>query len=283
MSRRFFQSVTVAFLAMAASLYCQRPVNAQDQAILSEIYGHGVHAYYAGNMNDATMHLSSAIDGGLRDPRAYYFRGIVAYAQGRPYEAEADWKAGADLEASAVVSSSIGQSLSRFQGSGRLKLEEIRQRARLEALANRAARSDARLNEIGVAPAASQPVAGQPAPRAAAPAAVAPAPVPPAAPAADNPFADDGPIMAAGDPAVQSDNALEGTLGDPFKDDTPIGGDVDAGAGMADGADPFAAGGADAAGAADPFGGAAGGADPFGGGGGDAMGADPFGGDPFGN
>lgn len=188
---------------------------AQGSSILAEVYGRGVHSFYAGRYDEAYNQLSAAIDGGSRDPRAYYFRGIVAQNQGRTYEAEADWMQGAQLEARSGTGSNIGRALSRFQGSARLKLEQIRQKARLEALTSGLKRSDARMQQLGVQPSAPT------SPMGAAPAAVTPAP---AAPAADNPFVDDGVGLSTGSAEVESANALEGLDVNPFEDEAPVGG-----------------------------------------------------------
>jgi hypothetical protein len=267
--------LSIAFAALAWCLISSGSASAQN-AILAEMYGRGVHAYYAGFHDEATQYLSMAIDNGIQDPRAHYFRGIVAYSEGRIQEAEADWQLGAEMEASGRTNHAVGRSLARFQGPGRLRLEEIRQQARLTALAQAMERSKQRYGELGV----QEPGAPAP-PVAEAPAAAPPAPAvtpPPIPPDTENPFADD---LAEGQPNVAADDALEGAMNDPFADEAspaapaapaagsdPFGGD-------AGGADPFGGGGND------PFGGSdAGGNDPFGGGGG----ADPFGGadDPFG-
>ena len=50
-------------------------LSAQD-AVLSQQYGSGVHSYFAGNYAKAYEQLTTAIDGGLKDPRALYFRGF---------------------------------------------------------------------------------------------------------------------------------------------------------------------------------------------------------------
>jgi hypothetical protein len=270
----------------------------QSPSVLAEVYGRGVHAFYAGDYISAYDLLSSAIDAGSRDPRAYYFRGIVSYVQGRTEEAEADWAQGAAMEASTGGAYGVGRALSRFQGSGRLKLEQIRQQARLDAMSQAAKRSDQRLRELGVTPQAgssapnsAEPPAGQAAPAAAA----TPAPAAPETPVPANPFEDDGNALAEGEPKVESDNALEGLDGNPFKDDAAAANAAGGEAMNADAggnADPFG-GNAEPAAGADPFGGAPagndGGADPFGGNGGNdpfggaPAGDDPFGGDPFGN
>lgn len=262
-------------MLFACQLLSPAKVSAQDN-VLAETYGRGVHAFYAGRYLEARQYLTSAIDHGLADPRAYYFRGILSYSQGATYDAEADWREGAKLEATGSTGVAIGRSLSRFQGSARLKLEEIRRDARLLAAAGAPSRSQVRRNEIK---AAQPPVAAAAASRPRIPASSNPISVPPAAPSADNPFADDK-GLANGQPAVDNDDALAGAMENPFKDDGgAIAGGADAAAPA--GGDPF--GGAADAGA-DPFGGGAdAGADPFGGG--DAGGTmdDPFGGaDPFG-
>ena len=263
-------------LALAAVVVTETSATAQT-AILGEVYGRGVHAFYAGQLQEANTYLSSAINAGIKDPRAYYFRGIVSSMRGSQYEAEADWRQGAELEAASGSNPAIGRSLSRFQGSARLKLEQIRQTARLQRLTTAATRSNVRRSELGMSAAPAM----QAAPAMMKPAAPAEVTIdpPPTPPAADNPFADDGTNMAAGEPMIEADDALEGSMDNPFADD--------GGAAMGDApaaGDPF--GGAADAPAADPFGGAGGdapAADPFGGGGGDAM-DDPFGGsDPFGN
>jgi len=264
--------------------------SAQNQtAILAETYGQGVHAYNSGRPSDALKFFSLAIDNGSRDSRVYYYRGIVNYVSGRPEEAETDWQAGAVIEALGGPNPSIGRSLARFQGNGRLKLEQIRQAARIKALAEANARSKQRYGEIRSTPENSAAV--RPAPR------VRPQPVvpPPKPPKATNPFAS-GELGQGETKKMGNDDVLADAMKEPF-DDKPkaaAGGAAPAGGGdpfggggaaPAGGGDPFGGGGAAPAGGADPFGGGgtepAGGADPFGGGGG---GADPFGGsDPFGN
>ncbi len=245
----------VSMFAIAASLLTISSASAQN-SVLSEFYGRGVHAFYSNDYTAATDYLSKAIDGGIKDPRAYYFRGLTSVASGREYEAELDYRTGAEMEAAGAFGSIIGQSLSRIQGSCRMEIENMRQLARLEYQASAAARSKARYQELEAAEEASmvKPAERKPAP--ATPPRVAPA-------AGDDPFDD----KAAGKPMVESKDVLEGTMTDPFADDaTPGAAPADA---PPAGNDPF---GAPAAPASDPFGEAAPAAD------------DPFGGaDPFGN
>ncbi len=281
MTKSTFAITALAALFTCLGLAAPCQLTAQDN-ILGEMYGRGVHAYYAGNYIDAESYLTTAIENGIDDPRAYYFRGILENAQGRTAEAETDWAEGAKMEASGTTNVDVGRSLSRFQGSARLKLEEIRRLARLQALTGAPTRSQIRMNEIKAAvPPAKSTVAAPPVPRSSRPVAAPPTP-----PAADNPFANDT-GLAAGQPQVEQDDALAGAMNNPFKDDAA------AAPAAAGGADVF--GGADAAAGADPFGAAApaAGGDPFGApapaAGGDPFGApagggamdDPFADDPF--
>ena len=250
--------------------------SAQSPVLLST-YGQGVHSYYANDYNEAYRHFSTAIDGGLEDPRAYYFRGIVNDALGNSYQADADWQAGADLEAAGKIVGDIGRALSRFQGSRRLELETIRSQAKLAFLQRSNARSEARYGELDSVQSdvLRRPPAASPAP-------VTPPPAPAAPPAGADPFATPSPDAAA----VDRSDALEGAMENPFADEPTAAPPANAPADAPAGDDPFAApaagddpfGGSDAG--ADPFGGMDGGdgaSDPFGGGGSDPFGDDPFG------
>ena len=235
------KSLLTAVAVAAFGLFAPNSASAQN-AILAEMYGRGVHAYYSGNNTDANQYLSMAINNGIEDPRAYYFRGMVAHASGRAYEAESDWQRGAELEASGMLNASIGRSLSRFQGSARIKLEQIRQKARLQALATAAARSQQRYGELGASPAptpSAAPAAPSVVPATPTPAASAP----PAPAAAENPF-DDGDM---GEANVVADDVLENAMDNPFADE-PAAGDTAPAAGDAS---PF---GDDAGADANPFG-----------------------------
>ncbi|MEM0924958.1 MAG: hypothetical protein AAGJ83_02880, partial [Planctomycetota bacterium] len=251
MTRRLL-CFTVSAFTLAAGVFCARTSDAQTQAILAEVYGRGVHAYNSGRYDEAETLLTTAIDGGTKDPRAYYFRGIVSMRLGLETEAESDWKQGAEIEAQSGDPVSIGRALARFQGSPRLKLEGIRQTARLKAMMTAQSRSNQRRSQLGLTPSNAASAAM---PKAAPPVAT-PAP---AAPAATDPFADDA-GMAQGQPRVESDNALKGLDDNPFKDD-PVAGAAAAAPAASDapaGNDPFAN-----PGAKDPFAQPAGGNDPF--------------------
>jgi hypothetical protein len=237
-------------------------VSGQD-AVLEEFYGRGVHRFFANDYVQAYEQLNLAIENGSKDPRAFYFRGLAALASGRIEEAEADWRAGAAIEARGLYGNEIGRALARIQGTSRLDLERIRQSARLAALSENQLKSRARYAPSADMPAV--PLRG-----------AKPAPVAPAAPAvaADNPFADD-PVPATGPAKVESTDALSGSLEAATpKPVTP----APAGEAVtpAPGGDVFEA----PATGNDPFGGATtppAGDDPFGGSGTPATDDDPFG------
>lgn len=239
-----------------------------QSGVLAELYGSGVHAYYSHDYPKAYESLSRAIEGGINDPRAYYFRGLTSMATGRPDEAEGDFHEGARIEALGTFGPAVGRALTRVQGAQRMQIERIRQQARLTYQEEAAAQAQRRYSEAQAAEA--QVLRGQPRPRTAPPlpgrrpAPVAPAPAAPAN--VPSPF-DDG-AMAGGQPTVESPDALQDTLVDPFADDVAA---PPAAAGQPAPAAPAAP--------ADPFGAPAGGDDPFGA---PPADDDPFGSDPFG-
>lgn len=248
-------------VALAATVIT---TNAHAQsAVLTDIYGRGVHAFHSGQFDRASEWLNMAIDNGYRDPRAYYFLGLSAAASGRQTEAESDFQQGAEIEATGAFGNSVGQALSRVQGPTRLKLEQIRERARLTALAKGNARSTARYGELGgtaplsgVAP-SSKPAAAEAAP---APAARPRAVMAPAIPAGGDPFSDD----MDQDPVIDSNDVLKDVADKAVPADSET---APAAAAPAGEGSPFDAGGGDpfanpAGDASDPFSTGDGG-DPF--------------------
>lgn len=166
------------------------PLAAQD-AVLAQFYGRGVHQYFAGNYDRAAADLTTAIDGGSKDPRAYYFRALTSMRRGDSYSADSDLRVGASLE-SADVSQfyPVGKSLERVQGADRKTVERHRAIARAEAFQRRHDRDLLRyeqrrraesqvLRSSGVAPLVKPAAPG-----------VAEPPVPGPEPADDDPFAD---------------------------------------------------------------------------------------------
>jgi len=127
-----FRSLTLLAAALvslwAASLYA-------DDAVLGQMYGSGVHAYFSRDYVRAYEYLTSAIDGGSTDPRCYYFRGLTYIKLGREPEAGMDFVKGAELESRDVDAVyDVARSLGRIQGGTRLLIERYRVKARLAAL-----------------------------------------------------------------------------------------------------------------------------------------------------
>lgn len=240
-----------------------------QDAVLDELYGRGVHQYFAHDYLQAYNHFSMAIDNGSQDPRTYYFRGLTLLATGREDEALNDWRVGAGLEAGRIYAGSIGRSLARVQGQARLQLEHIRKLARLEALAQETARAGALYGNGAQGDAV--PLSG---------AALGPSVTPPPADIKDDPFNDDAINGGQGAPTVDSTDALS----DAIENATPApvaageaGGNTPPAGQPPAGGNPF---GGDGQPAADnPFGGGQpAGDNPFGGGGGDSdAGDNPFG------
>lgn len=99
---------------------------------LTSMLGDGMNAFYSGKKEEAFKLFTAVIDRGLPDPRAYYFRGMIAFDQQDIDEAVRDWVTGAGIEADSKKDFQIGRSLQRFQGEGRIRLERIRRDARDE-------------------------------------------------------------------------------------------------------------------------------------------------------
>ena len=107
---------------------------AQD-AVLTQEYGSGVHAYFTGDSMKAYERLTAAIQGGSKDPRAFYFRGLAYLKLGRAQEAAGDFRKGAELESKDINRFyNVGKALERVQGSARLELENYRVDARMGVL-----------------------------------------------------------------------------------------------------------------------------------------------------
>jgi Flp pilus assembly protein TadD len=112
---------------------------AADDAVLVDLYGKGVHQFFAGMAEQAHDSFKAAIDGGSEDPRCYYFRGLTYLMLGREDEANADFAKGAEIEAANPERmANIGRSLSRIQGSRRKLIEKHRAKAREVAVQNAA-------------------------------------------------------------------------------------------------------------------------------------------------
>ncbi len=138
LGRAFLRRVAVtAAIAVASGLASAGTTLGQmpaEMAPVAAAYGSGVHAYFAGDYDRSFAVLTEAIAAGIKDPRAWYFRGLAALRLGRLDEAEADFTEGAARESSGTGAWSVSRSLERVQGADRLRLERYRVRARVAAL-----------------------------------------------------------------------------------------------------------------------------------------------------
>src|SRR5262245_48919713 len=115
----------VSSLCFVAMLVVSAVAIGQD-AMLEDLYGRGVHAFFAGNSRDAFDSLNNAIKSGSRDPRAFYYRGLLLNRFGRPSEAADDFSQDAELEMLGGEPYPVGRSLERVQGPERVTLERER-------------------------------------------------------------------------------------------------------------------------------------------------------------
>src|SRR5688572_21534696 len=133
MRRTIFLAGAGAAVASSMLFSSSKRLPAQD-GVLAQMYGAGVHSYFAGDAHGAVEDLTAAIDGGTDDPRAYYFRAMALMRVGRENEAREDLRRGAELE---VTSSRdlypVARSLERIQGRPRMMLERYREEARFTA------------------------------------------------------------------------------------------------------------------------------------------------------
>lgn len=127
-------AAVVLLLVWGAHVGSWGTAHAADNEIIDQLYGSGVHAYFAGDFRSAYEHLTAAIQAETRDPRAYYFRGLALLRLGRPEQAEKDLAQGAALEADDEGKVfDVNRALRRVQGSARLLLEQFRHQARVQA------------------------------------------------------------------------------------------------------------------------------------------------------
>jgi len=195
----------LALLAGGFVLLSAGPLSAQD-AVLRQMYGSGVHAFFAYDYQQAYADLTAAIDAGSTDPRCYYFRGLTYLQLGRDDEAAMDFEQGARLESQDTNKFyDVSRALERVQGQRRLLIEQYRVEARMEALKREEQRRRQRYGELR---AAEQRVLETQAE--AAPAAPVEAPEPPAK--SDDPFAvgpAELPAEPGGEPSSQAAPAAE--------------------------------------------------------------------------
>ncbi|RIK87194.1 MAG: hypothetical protein DCC67_02185, partial [Planctomycetota bacterium] len=142
-----FDRFLLAAVVLGAGLSGSR-ASAQYAGEMTELYGRGVHSYFAGRLHEAEQQFTDVINAGTSDPRVYYFRAMARLRTGRSYEAAEDLRIGAMYEArDPGGASQIGQSLARIQGPGRQLLERYRRQARVERAQEQRQISQARYEE----------------------------------------------------------------------------------------------------------------------------------------
>ena len=111
------------FVVGIASAMLSTASLAQDDPVLLDLYGRGVHAYFAGDTSGTLENFNAAIGGGSRDPRVYYFRGLANERFGRTEASQADFRQGAALEtADSDRYFDVSRALERIQGNRRVAL-----------------------------------------------------------------------------------------------------------------------------------------------------------------
>ncbi len=124
-------------------------VFAEDQSA-AELYGQGVHAYFAGDYESAVGLLSSSIEINGLDPRPYYFRGLALANQHGLDSGLPDIAKGAEIEASKMDQKiyDVNGALQRVQGTLRLALEKQRSAARVAAAERKKRQDRVRYEEL---------------------------------------------------------------------------------------------------------------------------------------
>src|SRR5581483_2613601 len=107
---------------------------AQDP-VLTDLYGRGAHLYFGGDIGGAVENFNSAIAGGSRDPRVFYFRGLAYQQAGMSDYADADFRHAAALEtADSDRYFDVSRALERIQGTRRVAIERFRVAAKMAAV-----------------------------------------------------------------------------------------------------------------------------------------------------
>jgi hypothetical protein len=125
------RQIGLGLIVFCVLLLQQAQGNVVDAA--ANLYGRGVHAYFAGHVDEAESYLSHALGLKADDPRIFYFRALSRLRQGRREEACSDLSVGAAIEAERLNRYAVGAALQRVQGADRLLLERYRQLARAQA------------------------------------------------------------------------------------------------------------------------------------------------------
>ena len=136
--------MTLVLLGLAAGIAA-----GQDESA-AELYGKGVHAYFAADYDQAVAWLTESITKFDGDPRAYYFRGLALASETGVEAGLADFNQGADVEINRTDRPiyNINGALQRVQGSLRLELEKVRAATRQAAIDRQKKRNRIRYEEL---------------------------------------------------------------------------------------------------------------------------------------
>ena len=105
----------LGFLVAAWAVGMALPAQAQ-QAVLSQLYGQGVHEFYGGDYQAAKRSLTEAAANDSRDPRVYYYRALANLRLGDESAAKSDFDTAAALEYTpAGRQFAVSRSLQRVQ------------------------------------------------------------------------------------------------------------------------------------------------------------------------
>lgn len=151
---RIVPFLTIALCCSANQSFAQNAVD--------ELYGMGVHAYFAHDALQSQDLLTQAIDAGSQDPRVFYFRGLAQSQTNGMDAAILDFVKGAELEADGKSVVNVGKALERVQGHARLEIEKARLDARLAARTEAMMMQRSRMDQMESA--AQNPAPAQPGP-----------------------------------------------------------------------------------------------------------------------
>ncbi|MFN9721002.1 MAG: DUF1559 domain-containing protein [Planctomycetota bacterium] len=127
MCRRIVQSLLFCWFFASAPLMHGSVLQAAEPSAEDQMTG-ALEVWRSGDAAEARQLFTAMIEGGSRDPRAYYYRGLIAEQLGE--NGDPDFEAGAALEAAQSKSTLVNRALERAQGPVRLRIEKIRAAAR---------------------------------------------------------------------------------------------------------------------------------------------------------
>ncbi len=124
--RLLVSTCAIAGLVLTSTALAQPSISNTTE----RLYGQGVHAYFAGHLDQAMVHFNQAASMGSQDPRVFYFRGLTHTSLGDGAAAKSDFDLGATYEANSTLRYyPVNQSLQRVQGYVRMQIEESRNQA----------------------------------------------------------------------------------------------------------------------------------------------------------